>query len=317
MQRLLALLIVLAVALVARRSDAHGMRTATVQVVSVDAELVEVTIRAAVAVHGLSVTLDGCTSEEGEGGRFRCPGGFAGHRLEVHGLGPIASDAIVTVPDPSGEGTTTHLLQPSSPSWLLPAAHESGWAVARQYVGLGVRHIATGADHLLFLLGLVLCLRRARLVLLAETAFTLSHSLSFSAAALGWVHVSARWAEACIAFSLVLLALDVGRTRVRDGRRVASLAFVFGLVHGLGFAGGLSEIGIPEKAVLPALVGFAGGVELGQVAFLVGALLLFGLAARLRRDRFVTRAGALAIGAAASFWLVERVVALLSPGGSV
>lgn len=310
----LALFALVAVLFAARTSEAHGMRTVMVQVVPVDAQTVDVTMRAAVDVHGLSVSLDGCTRDDGSA-RFRCPDGWAGRRIALSGLGPIASEAIVSLTN-DGE-PTTHLLRATSPSWELPREHESAFAVAEQYVGLGVVHIATGFDHLLFLFGLVLCVRRARLVLLAETAFTVSHSVSFSAAALGWVHVPAAWAEACIAFSLVLLALDVGKLRSQAKKRIAALAFVFGLVHGLGFAGGLTEIGIPERAVLPALVGFAGGVELGQIAFLVLCLVVVALAARVRRERLLGHAGAYAIGAASSFWLIERVVALLSPGGSV
>src|SRR5205809_535397 len=119
-------------------------------------------------------------------------------------------------------------------------------AVAVDYVRLGIAHILHGADHLLFLLALVLYVRRPRAVLVTETAFTLSHSLSFSAVALGWVHVFAPTAEACIALSLVLVALDVGRAHAeRDAaRQGAAIALVFGLVHGLGFAGALSEVGL-------------------------------------------------------------------------
>jgi hypothetical protein len=316
MRRALVTLIALVLVLfgASERAEAHGMRTATITVSVVAPDEVDVAVRAAVPEAGLEVALEGCvpTTER----RFRCEGGWAGHRIGVRGLGVIVSEAIVAL-TVDGE-TTTHLVQPASPDWVLPATRPSSIAVAEEYVGLGVKHIATGADHLLFLLGLVLCLRRARAVLLAETAFTLSHSVTFSLSALGIVRVPAAWAEACIAFSLVLLALDVNARPAnrREARRITLLAFVFGLVHGLGFAGGLREIGIPEKAVLPALVGFAGGVELGQVAFLLVALALVALATRLRRERFTVRAGAWAIGVLASFWLIERTVALLARGGS-
>jgi hypothetical protein len=171
----------------------------------------------------------------------------------------------------------------------------------------------TGYDHLLFLLLLVLLLRRARSVLLAETAFTLSHSLSFSATALGWIHVSSVGAEACIALSLVLLAAEIDlRGPPADAWTGARLALVFGLVHGLGFAGGLREIGLPEHAIAPALLSFAAGVELGQVAFL--ALVLVGL--RCARDaRVLPRARwavVYAAGSISAFWLIERTVVCLT-----
>lgn len=177
-------------------------------------------------------------------------------------------------------------------------------------------HILTGYDHLLFLVLLVLLLRRARSVLLAETAFTLSHSISFSATALGWVHVSSAAAEACIALSLVLLAADV---RVRgapaSAARGAWMALVFGLVHGLGFAGGLREIGLPEHAIAPALVSFGAGVELGQVAFL--AVVLAGLyvvrhASQLPRFKL----GAVyAAGSLSAYWLIERTIVCIASRG--
>jgi HupE / UreJ protein len=150
--------------------------------------------------------------------------------------------------------------------------------------------------------------------MLAETAFTLSHTLSFSASALGWVHVSATAAEACIAVSLVLVALDVGRpVRPRHAApwKTAGLAFAFGLVHGLGFAGGLAEIGLPQAQVPAALAGFASGVEIGQVVFLViavSAVSLLGRAPRLARG--AVTAGAYAVGGIGWFWLFERLGAL-------
>ena len=133
----------------------------------------------------------------------------------------------------------------------------------------------------------------------------------FSASALGWVHVSATAAEACIATSLVLVALDVGRP-VRDAPwKTAGLAFTFGLVHGLGFASGLAEIGLPRTAVPAALAGFASGVEIGQVVFL---LIAVSTLARFRRipglARATEQAGAYAVGGIGWFWLLQRLGAL-------
>jgi hydrogenase/urease accessory protein HupE len=198
---------------------------------------------------------------------------------------------------------------------------QSGASIAAGYVRLGFEHILTGYDHLLFLTALVLLLRRPRAVLLAETAFTISHSLSFSATALGLVRVSAPAAEAAIALSLVLVALDIGKDGDAsnagggvgaNAKKGAAMAFVFGLVHGLGFAGGLREIGLPEQHVPLALAGFAAGVEVGQVAFLAVVLLLVHLAVRrVPRARFEPALAAV-IGAVASYWLVERTLVLFS-----
>jgi hypothetical protein len=125
------------------------------------------------------------------------------------------------------------------------------------------------------------------------------------------VHVSPAAAEACIAVSLVLVALDVGQPRPEPTRRTAGLAFAFGLVHGLGFAGGLAEIGLPSEAVPAALAGFAAGVEVGQVAFLalvLGALAL--IARRPRLDAAAVRLGGYGVGGIGCFWLFERLGAL-------
>jgi hydrogenase/urease accessory protein HupE len=268
---------------------------------------------------------EGCQTEPGEeeGAQVwvvRCDGGLSGHVLGVRGLGPVVSEAIV-VAELDGARRISRVLTVEDPSFELPAA-QPPLALAASYVRLGVGHVLSGADHLLFLLGLVLLLREPKAILLAETAFTVSHSLSFSATALGLVHVSAPAAEAAIALSLVLLALDVGRTDKPTGaRQGAALAFVFGLVHGLGFAGGLAEIGLPDHDAVFALIGFAGGVELGQVAFLIAAFA--GLA--LLRHRSVREAWralsnrhpiaarfalepllAVVMGALSTSWLLER-----------
>jgi hypothetical protein len=293
-------------------ANAHGLRTAYVEIAETEPGKAIVEWRSAVAGATIDLRFGApCVTSRREDQPERvvvvdCGPRLAGARIHVEGLGPILSEAVVRVVLSDGT-STSHLLTANSPSWELPGA-ESLAVVAKQYARLGVVHILTGADHLLFLLALVLCLRRARAVLLAETAFTLSHSLSFSAAALGWVHVSSRAAEACIALSLVLIALDV---RARAPGSAAKgygplLAFAFGLVHGLGFAGGLTEIGLPEQAIPMALVSFGAGVELGQLAFLVVVFASLSLLARTRAYSRVALAGAYVVGGVGSFWLIER-----------
>jgi hypothetical protein len=249
-------------------------------------------------------------------GTLACDGTTAGHALAVRGLGPVLGEAVVWVRYADGS-TFSHLVTQYSPSWTLPT-RASAWSVAGQYVRLGIEHILGGYDHLLFLVLLVLTLRSPRAVLLAETCFTLSHSVSFTATALGWVHVAPAPAEACIALSLVLVALDVGRgpaatsredaARSRRARGIAGLAFLFGLVHGLGFAGGLREIGLPDRDVATALASFAAGVEIGQVAFLSAVLGCVHFARRSAAWPRVELAGAYLGGAVSSFWVIERVL---------
>lgn len=236
-----------------------------------------------------------------------CPGPLEGRTIGVQGLGEEISEAVIWL-EPFGGEVSTHLVTPAKPTLQIPKRTTAGKTLT-QYIPLGIEHIFSGADHLLFLLLLVLVLRRPTSVLIAETAFTLSHGLSFSAAALGFVHVSKEATEACIALSLLYLALDVER---RDkpaptANSIAILALLFGLVHGLGFAGGMTELGLPNQYVGWALLGFGLGVEVGQVAFLIVAL---GLVHLLRRSRFSfqgTLGLTYASGSLAAYWFLTRV----------
>jgi hypothetical protein len=303
----------LAVATAPRSASAHGMRSAYVEVTQTAPGRARIAIRGNVPVTGVALTAASpCAITTGDAGtELACPVALAGAELTVTGMGPIVSEAVIFATFLDGTSTSA-CVTPGASTWQIPGADPGMVGVAGRYIRLGVEHIATGPDHLLFLLALVLCLRTLRAVLLAETAFTLSHTLSFTASSLGWVRVSSSAAEACIAVSLVLIALDVGRP-VRDAPpwKTAGLAFAFGLVHGLGFAGGLAEIGLPPSAVPAALAGFASGVEIGQVGFLAGALAVLGLLGRAPRlARVAVQVGGHAVGGIGWFWLLERLRAL-------
>jgi hypothetical protein len=300
-------------------AHAHAMRSAFVELDELEPGRASVHVRVSVTDPGLAVEVAGCSlvaesdrdASLDRVGALTCEdGSLAGHEVALRGLGPLLSEGVVWARYTDGS-TFSHLVSRDAPGWKLPVKG-SAWLVARQYVALGVEHILTGYDHLLFLLLLVLTLKTPRAVLLAETAFTLSHSISFTATALGWVRVSPVAAEACIALSLVLVALDIERRGARVPTRwtAAGLAFLFGLVHGLGFAGGLREIGLPERDVAAALVSFGAGVEIGQVAFLAVVLLVTHYAQRMRQWPRVALGGAYAGGTVASFWLIERVAAM-------
>jgi hypothetical protein len=253
---------------------------------------------------------ESCRAEPKDGALLlACDGPLAGRTIGVDGLGGRVTEAVVWASLSDGT-TASRILSTGDPAWKIPA-RRSAAEIARAYVRLGAEHVLSGADHLLFLLLLVITLRRPRAVLLAETAFTLSHSVTFSVTALGFLTVSPLAAEACIALSLVLVALDVGRART-SALAGAAMALAFGLVHGLGFAGGLREIGIPDRGAAHALLGFGLGVEIAQVAFVIAALVAVRLLARTRALARVEVALAYAAGGLASFWLVERVVAVLN-----
>jgi hypothetical protein len=316
LRRFALLLLVLLTTLVARPAGAHGMRTAYLEIVEVQGGRATVHLRLSAPDPSLGLdtepgcALDGAGDAKSPFDRawlLDCSGGVTGHAMSFHGLGVIVSEVVVWTTFADGT-TSSHIVRASEPRFEMRSG-ASGTSVVREYIRLGVVHILTGYDHLLFLLLLVLLLRRVRSVLLAETAFTLSHSLSFSATALGWIHVSSLVAEACIALSLVLLAADVKvRGSPENAWKGARLAFVFGLVHGLGFAGGLREIGLPERAVAPALISFGAGVEIGQVAFLavvLGVVHLVRHASALPRFKL---AAVYAAGSLSAYWLIERTV---------
>lgn len=242
---------------------------------------------------------------------LECTHALAGQRIAVEGLGPGLSEVVVWVSLADGS-RASRLLSSDSASWELPRAPGSALEVGASYVRFGLLHILSGLDHLFFLLLLVLGLKRFGALVLAESAFTLSHGLSFSATALGWVTVSAVAAEVCIALSLVLAALDLERPGAGAQTMLGPLsALIFGLVHGLGFAGGLEEIGLPERDTSHALLGFAAGVEIGQLAFLIVAFGAVRWARRWRHFPKMALASTYVIGAVRAFWLIERMGSLV------
>ena len=153
-------------------------------------------------------------------------------------------------------------------------------------LGMGVEHILTGFDHLLFLLGLVLVGRPIRSLVGAVTAFTLAHSITLALAAFDVWAPSARLVEPCIALSVAYVGVE--NWFVRDGRGRWKLTFVFGLVHGFGFAGALREIALPPTGLATSLFAFNLGVELGQIAVL---LVLLPLVLAVRKTELWSRIG--------------------------
>jgi hydrogenase/urease accessory protein HupE len=181
--------------------------------------------------------------------------------------------------------------------------------VVRQYLKLGFTHIVpAGPDHILFVLGIFLLSRRLKPILAQVTAFTVAHTLTLALSIYGIVRLSPGIVEPLIALSIVFVAVENILTPELKPSRVA-LVFAFGLLHGLGFAGVLSELGLPRSEFLPALLSFNLGVEGGQLAVIAVALLLVGLPFRGQswyRQRVVVPASCL-IAAVGLYWSVERV----------
>jgi hypothetical protein len=248
---------------------------------------------------------------------FRCASGLSGARVAVRGL---AGDTDALLRWSAGRGAAVTLaVRAEAPEVTLPLRPNDAAAALRSYVPLGFEHILTGWDHLLFVLGLLLLTRRAReesptrRLLGTITSFTLGHSVTLALAATGALRLRAAPVEAVIALSIVLLAWEVSRPedapRTLTERRPWAIALGFGLLHGLGFAGALAEVGVPDVERTAALAGFNVGVELGQLTFVLAALLGVSLLSRagaraLRGGLLVTRT---AMGALGAFWTLERL----------
>jgi hydrogenase/urease accessory protein HupE len=250
--------------------------------------------------------------------RVACEGGLRGATLASTGEDPTRADVIVRVAWRDGP-PFTGVLPSGAHSLELPHDAASAFgtspaALAWGYGLLGVRHILEGLDHLLFVLGLFLLAGSTAELVRTVTAFTVAHSLSLALAAGRVVTLPAAPVEALIAASIVLVAREVA---VAPGSRPARpwvLAFAFGLVHGLGFAGALAEIGLPRAHAALALLAFNLGVEVGQLAF-VGLLFLVAIPFRrvvqhMPRLRLVP---AYAMGTLAVVWVIERVQAFWIP----
>ncbi len=182
--------------------------------------------------------------------------------------------------------------------------------VVRTYLELGFTHILPkGTDHILFVLGIFLLSIRLKPILMQVTAFTIAHTITLALTIYGVVSLSPRIVEPLIALSIVYVAVENILTPNLSPWRVA-VVFAFGLLHGMGFAGVLSQLGLPRSEFLPALLSFNVGVELGQLAVIAGAFLLIGLAFRNKPwyRRWIVIPGSIAIAIVGLFWFVQRVV---------
>jgi hydrogenase/urease accessory protein HupE len=181
------------------------------------------------------------------------------------------------------------------------------------YIKLGVEHILTGFDHLLFVLALTLLVQGRRRLVASITAFTAAHSITLACAVLGLVHLPASPVEACIALSIVLVCSECLRANDSLARRAPWLvAFAFGLLHGLGFASALLAIGLPEQHLPTALLFFNVGVELGQLGVIAVVFSLRFLLLRFRPGPGLRRGLIYAMGTTAAFWSIDRIIRVVA-----
>lgn len=248
--------------------------------------------------------------------RIDCGGeSLVGAEVAVRGLEQSGSDVLLRVVFADGRELRA-ILSAAAPRFRIPA-QERALDVAAAYLRLGAWHLLTGPDHVLFVLGLLALLGAGRALLLAISSFTVGHSLTLAAAVLGVARIPAAPVEVAIAASLVLLAGELASrplcapTPLR--RRPGWLPLAFGLLHGLGFAGALGELGLPRHAIPLALLSFNIGIELAQLALLAAALPLLWLW-RLRSNwpRLLAELPATALGALGCYWMIARCAEWLS-----
>ena len=252
-----------------------------------------------------------------ERGLIQCgPQGLSSGTISIENLNVTILDVLVRITFADGT-SVTQILRPLAPSFVVHKDARSRIDTLG-YVRLGIGHILYGIDHLLFVLGLLLIVPGVRMLLKTITAFTISHTITLALATFGVVHIAPTPIEAVIALSIVFLAAELAQYRRGvqglTYRKPWLVAFAFGLLHGFGFAGTLSRIGIPAHDIPVALFSFNVGVELGQIGF-VAAVLAFIYSLRtleIRWPQWAYRVPPYAIGSLASFWFLQRCALIFS-----
>lgn len=239
-----------------------------------------------------------------------CPNGLKGQEIVIDGLRSTVTDALARIEYRDGTKQIARFT-PEKPT-LLVASGQSGLEVAETYFLLGVDHILTGFDHLLFVLALLLLIHDRWMLVKTVTAFTIAHSITLAGATLGYISLPQKPVEATIALSIAFVASEL--VKARSGERRLSedypwiVAFVFGLLHGFGFAGALKETGLPQTDISLALLTFNLGVEAGQLMFIAAALVVFRAASILVTVPIAPArlSAAYLIGTTSMVWLVAR-----------
>ena len=240
-----------------------------------------------------------------------CPEGLADQTIQIEGLDSTATDVLVRITHANG-ASLMNRLTPTQRSFQVDA-EQSSWDVAKTYTIIGIEHILMGVDHLLFVFALLLIVMGWKRLVGTITAFTVAHSITLVAATLGWVTVPQAPVEAVIALSILFLAVEIihsqqGKVGLAE-RSPWLIAFIFGLLHGFGFAGALAEVGLPEQSIPHALLFFNVGVELGQLIFVFAVLAVAWIVKKLFTQNILHKgetAIAYVIGSLAAFWFMER-----------
>jgi hypothetical protein len=242
--------------------------------------------------------------------------GLGRQRVEFLGLDATITDVLVRLQTLDGAHSTS-LVHPSKP-WIDIPTDPGVTGVAAAYLTQGISHILEGVDHLLFVLGLLLLVPNRWMLVKTITAFTVAHSVTLALVTLGVVAIPTAPVDASIALSILFLAVEVMRARRGEpgfaARQPWVVAFAFGLLHGIGFAGGLSLTGLPQSDIPLALLMFNIGVEIGQLAF-IAAILIFDRSFRVLQVRWpaqVQAAPVYLIGICGAYWTIARVYTMVT-----
>jgi hydrogenase/urease accessory protein HupE len=240
-----------------------------------------------------------------------CKGGLKGGAISVDGLASTMTDALARIQYLDGSIEVARMT-PEAPRFVAAGA-QTTVEIAWTYFVLGVDHILSGLDHLLFVFALILLIPSPWMLAKTITAFTVAHSITLAGASLGYVSLPQGPVEALIALSIAFVARELIMQRPRERRLSEAypwvVAFAFGLLHGFGFAGALKETGLPQSDVPVALLTFNLGVEAGQLLFVAAVLIVFWAMKTLVpvRPRPARLAAAFAIGTMSMVWLIERL----------
>jgi hydrogenase/urease accessory protein HupE len=255
---------------------------------------------------------DGCSADESA---LHCGAQGLSGVLGVRGVGERYSAAMIQVFWLDGQSRVFTLTSAQPTVRLYGAADDRRGLgeIASAYLMLGVEHILGGIDHLLFVIALLFLVGFNRRLVWTITAFTAAHSITLALSTLGWLTLRAPPVEASIALSIVLVAGEALHRDATVARRWPALvAFLFGLVHGLGFAGALKDIGLPENHLPVALLTFNVGVEIGQLLTVGAAWVVWRSFARWPQFTLARAPALYAIGSVAAYWSITRVVGIFS-----
>jgi hypothetical protein len=241
---------------------------------------------------------------------IKVEGGFGGQTIAIQNLDVTITDVLMRLQVFDG-ATFTHRFTPNNAELVVPD-RPAGLGMAISYAGLGIEHIILGVDHLLFVLGLLLIVRDRWMLLKTVTSFTIAHSITLAIATLGYASAPVEPLNVAIALCILFLGPEVERVRRGDTsltiRHPWMVAFVFGLLHGFGFASGLTTLGLPQNAIPVALLFFNVGVEIGQVFFVVIIILIERsfIVLEMRWPRWAALAPGYTVGGLGAYWTIQR-----------